>query len=184
MACQMVVAAVPRADHQGVLSCVKAAAQDDGLTLVAFDTEVGIRYELRGINVKRAGSAILPINQLTQILRESTDDEISLDATAEGTVVEGRHEPVRAADAAGGRVPGHPRVRRRRPLPRDHRRRAADDDQPHRVRRGQEGHGQPLRPEGRAVGGRGQDGPAGRHRHQAAGAVRGRRRRSTARPTR
>jgi len=87
MACQMVVAAVPARTTKEVLSCVKAVAQDDGLTLIAFDTEVGIRYEMRGVNAKRAGSAILPINQLTQILRESTDDEISLDATAEGTVV-------------------------------------------------------------------------------------------------
>jgi DNA polymerase III subunit beta len=79
-ACQLVSAAVPARTPKEVLSSVKAVAQDDGLTLVAFDTEVGIRYELRGINVKRAGSAILPINQLTQILRESTDDEISLDS--------------------------------------------------------------------------------------------------------
>jgi DNA polymerase-3 subunit beta len=86
MACQLVSAAVPVRTPKEVLSCVKAVAQDDGITLVAFDTEVGIRYETRGVNVKRAGSAILPINQLTQILRESTDDDISLDSNAEGTV--------------------------------------------------------------------------------------------------
>ena len=86
MACQMVSAAVPARSTKEILSCVKAVAQDDSLTLVAFDTEVGIRYEMRGMMVKRAGSAILPISQLTQILRETTDDEISLDGTAEGTV--------------------------------------------------------------------------------------------------
>src|SRR5437762_3121076 len=87
IACQLVSAAVPARTTKEVLSSVKAVAQDDGLTLVAFDTEVGIRYELRGITVKRAGSAILPINQLTQILRESTDEEISLDAGGETTHV-------------------------------------------------------------------------------------------------
>lgn len=85
-ACQMVSAAVPARTTKEVLSSIKAVAQDDGITLIAFDTEVGIRYETRGINVKRAGSAILPINQLTQILRESNDDEISLDSNAEGTI--------------------------------------------------------------------------------------------------
>ncbi|HEV3435859.1 MAG TPA: DNA polymerase III subunit beta, partial [Gemmata sp.] len=87
LACQMVSAAVPARTTKEILSSVKAVAQDDGLTLVAFDTEVGIRYELRGILVKRAGAAILPINQLTQILRESTDDEIDLDSNEEGTKV-------------------------------------------------------------------------------------------------
>lgn len=85
-ACQQVAAAVPARTPKEVLSCVKAVAQDDGITLIAFDTEVGIRYETRGINVKRAGAALLPINQLTQILRESTDDEISLDSNDEGTI--------------------------------------------------------------------------------------------------
>ena len=52
-ACQMVSAAVPARTTKEVLSNVKAVAQDDGLTLIAFDTEVGIRYELRGITVNR-----------------------------------------------------------------------------------------------------------------------------------
>lgn len=86
MACQMVASAVPARTTKEVLSCVKAVAQDDGLTLVAFDTEVGIRYEMRGVMVQRAGPAILPISQLAQILRETTEDEISLDSTDEGTV--------------------------------------------------------------------------------------------------
>src|SRR5436190_4418734 len=86
-ACQLVSAAVPTRTPKEILSTVKAVAQDDALTLVAFDTEVGIRYELRGNHVKKAGAAILPINQLSQILKESTDDEIVLDANPEGTKV-------------------------------------------------------------------------------------------------
>lgn len=85
-ACQLVSAAVPARTTKEVLSCVKATAQDDSLTLIAFDMEVGIRYEIRGVMVKQAGSAILPITQLTQILRESTDESISLDSNDEGTV--------------------------------------------------------------------------------------------------
>ena len=78
-ACQLVSAAVAARTTKPILSNVKATAQDDGLTLVAYDTEVGIRYDLRGIHATRAGDAILPINQLVQILRESPDAEISLD---------------------------------------------------------------------------------------------------------
>jgi DNA polymerase-3 subunit beta len=87
LACQLVSAAVPARTTKEILSSIKAVAQDDGLTLVAFDTEVGIRYELRGILVHRAGAAILPINQLTQILRESADEQIDLDASDESTRV-------------------------------------------------------------------------------------------------
>jgi DNA polymerase III subunit beta len=86
-ACQLVSAAVPARSTNAILSCVKAVAHDDALTLVAFDTEVGIRYELRGNNVKQAGSAILPITQLTNILKESEVDEVSFDTTADGTKV-------------------------------------------------------------------------------------------------
>lgn len=86
-ACQLVSAAVPARTPKEVLSCVKAVAEGDGLTLVAFDTEVGIRYELRGIVVKRAGAALLPINQLTQILRESIDAELDLDSGDENTKI-------------------------------------------------------------------------------------------------
>ncbi len=88
IACQLVSAVTPtRSVNREILSSVKAVAQDDALTLIAFDTEIGIRYELRGNTVQKAGAAIIPINQLTQILRESTDDEITLDANTEGTKV-------------------------------------------------------------------------------------------------
>ena len=86
-ACQLVSAAVAARTTKPILSNIKATAEDDRLTLIAFDTEVGIRYELRGIMVARTGSAILPITQLTQILRESSDESISLDADDNGTKV-------------------------------------------------------------------------------------------------
>ena len=44
---------------------------DDALTLMATDLEVGVRYELRGIDVGRAGAAVLPIARLGSILRAS-----------------------------------------------------------------------------------------------------------------
>jgi DNA polymerase-3 subunit beta len=101
-ACQLVSAAVPARTTKEILSSIKATAQDDALTLIAFDTEVGIRYELRGNNASRPGSAILPINQLTDILKNCTDDEITLDSSAEVTRVKAgtsRYElPTRPVD--------------------------------------------------------------------------------------
>lgn len=85
-ACQLVSAAVAARTTKPVLSNIKAVAQDDALTLVAYDMEVGIRYELRGIAVARAGSCILPITELVKILRESNDPDINLDAGNEAIV--------------------------------------------------------------------------------------------------
>jgi DNA polymerase-3 subunit beta len=99
-ACQLVSAAVAARTTKPILSNVKATAEDDSLTLVAYDTEVGIRYELRGIAVDRAGSAILPITQLVQILRESQDDELHMDAGDNGTTV--------TAGTSRFEMPGHP----------------------------------------------------------------------------
>src|SRR5262245_12457604 len=95
MACQLVSAAVALRTTIPALKNVKATAHDDALTLVAYDPTdgVGIRYELRGVTVARSGTCILPKDQLVQILRESTDDTISLDAGKEAIV----------AKTAGGR---------------------------------------------------------------------------------
>lgn len=85
MACQLVSVAVPSHTTIPALKNFKATTQDDALLLVAYDPTqgVGIRYELRGITVARAGSCILPKDPLIQILRESTDPDISLDAGKE-----------------------------------------------------------------------------------------------------
>ena len=61
-ACQLVAVAVAARTTKPILSNVKAVAHDDALTLMATDLEVGIRYELRGVKVGRAGSAILPVH--------------------------------------------------------------------------------------------------------------------------
>lgn len=88
MACQLVSAAVPSNTTIPALKNIKATAHDDALMLVAYDPTqgVGIRYELRGVNVQRAGSCILPKDQLIQILRESADADIHIDAGKEAVV--------------------------------------------------------------------------------------------------
>ncbi len=83
------VAVAPR-NVNPILSNVKAIAQDDALVLMATDLEVGVRYELRGVKVQRAGSAILPVQKLISILRENPDEEITLDSDDEGTTMRTR----------------------------------------------------------------------------------------------
>lgn len=94
-ACQIAQMAVAPRTTKPILANVKAVAHDDALVLMATDLEVGIRYELRGIKVSRAGSAILQVGKLVNILREATDLEVTIDAGEETTRVTmrgGRYE--------------------------------------------------------------------------------------------
>src|SRR5262245_32935800 len=79
-ACQIVGVTVPARTTMPVYQNIKAIADADTLTLMATDLEVGIRYELRGLNVEEPGQAILPVGRLTSILRETPDNEVRLDA--------------------------------------------------------------------------------------------------------
>ena len=84
-ACQIVGAAAAGRTTRPILNSIKAVAQDDALVLMGTDTEIGIRYELRGVKVARAGAAILPPTRLISILRETSDADISLDVDADMT---------------------------------------------------------------------------------------------------
>jgi DNA polymerase-3 subunit beta len=85
-ACQSAGAALPNRAVREVLACFRLDAREGGrsapnsLTLTAFDMELGIRQELRGVEVVRPGSALLPATQLTQILRESRTEDVELEA--------------------------------------------------------------------------------------------------------
>ena len=85
-ACQLVQGAVAPRTTKPILANIKAIAQDDALILMATDTEIGIRYEMRGINVGRAGEAILPVARLVNILREATAGELTIDCKDETLV--------------------------------------------------------------------------------------------------
>jgi DNA polymerase-3 subunit beta len=84
---QNVGSAVAARTTRPILANIKAVAQDDALILMGTDMEVGIRYELRGVKVSRAGSAVLPPSRLISILRETNDLDITIDADAETTKI-------------------------------------------------------------------------------------------------
>ena len=94
-ACQVVSIAVAARTTKAVLQCIKAITTPDAMILMATDFEVGIRYELAGLKIDRAGACLLPTSRFINILRESRDDEITIDAGEETTTVElsnGRYE--------------------------------------------------------------------------------------------
>src|SRR4029077_1967279 len=89
-ACQLASVAVASRDVKPVLKNLKAVVNYDRCTLMATDLELGIRLEVRGIKVEEPGEALLPTNRLIAILREATDEELTLEATPDACVIRGQ----------------------------------------------------------------------------------------------
>jgi DNA polymerase-3 subunit beta len=90
-ACQLASVAIPARDVKPILKNIKAIADADRCTLVATDLELGIRLEVRGLKVEEPGEAMLPAARLIAILRESSDEEVSIEADANACIVRGQH---------------------------------------------------------------------------------------------
>jgi DNA polymerase-3 subunit beta len=88
-AIQLASAAVATRDVKPVLRNIKAIVEDDRCILMATDLEIGIRLEVRGIKVDEPGEALLPTGRFNNILRESTDEEMTIEAGADKCVVRG-----------------------------------------------------------------------------------------------
>lgn len=86
-ACHAVAPAVAARTTKPILSNIKMIAEADVITLMATDLELGIRYELRGPQIQKTGSCILPVTKLVSILRESTDEEVLLEAQEEQSTI-------------------------------------------------------------------------------------------------
>jgi len=79
-ACQLASVAVPSRDVKPVLRNLKAVVDNDRCTLMATDLELGIRLEVRGIRVEEPGEALLQTSRFISILRESPDEEMTIEA--------------------------------------------------------------------------------------------------------
>jgi DNA polymerase-3 subunit beta len=89
--CQLASAAVASRDIKPVLKNLKAVVDDERCTLMATDLELGIRLDVRGIKVEDPGEALLPTSRLISILRESSDEELVIEANIESCVIKGEH---------------------------------------------------------------------------------------------
>lgn len=90
-ACQVAGVAVAARDVKPVLRNIKAVVDDGKCTLMATDLELGIRIEVRGIKVEEPGEALLPTSRVVSILRESSDEELTIETDANQTIIRGEH---------------------------------------------------------------------------------------------
>ncbi|MHC4617706.1 MAG: DNA polymerase III subunit beta [Planctomycetota bacterium] len=80
----LLTSVVPSRTPKPILRCVKIAAEGGEVKVCATDLEVGINYLLSEVQVEEAGEVVVPADRLAAIVRESSDEVLSLEA-AEGT---------------------------------------------------------------------------------------------------
>ena len=89
-ACQLASAAVASRDVKPILKNLKAIVAADRCTLMATDLELGIRLEVLSVKVEEPGDAIIPAARMISILRESTDEELTVEANNDACFVRGQ----------------------------------------------------------------------------------------------
>jgi len=78
-----------------VLSCVKIAAGDDGLTLTATDLESSLTLNALRVEVEQPGEALIPADKLSQIVRESIDPTLTISTDGEVVQITGQDSKYR-----------------------------------------------------------------------------------------
>lgn len=86
---QTVAAVAPARSPKPILQNVKLEVTPERATLMATDLEVGIRYDVTGIEVESGGAAVLPVGRFGSILRESNDATFRIESDGQGTTVRG-----------------------------------------------------------------------------------------------
>ena len=72
-----------------VLQCIKLEAAEDTLTLLATDLEAGARYRITAVQVEEPGEALLPADRLMGIVRECTEENLTIETEKEACHIRG-----------------------------------------------------------------------------------------------
>lgn len=105
---QLAAAVAPNRSPRAILENVKLEIGEGTSTLLATDTEVGIRVEISGIEAGKPGVVLLPVGEFGNILRESTDEKLTITVSDSGTVVEGQYSKFQLANADPDEFPAVP----------------------------------------------------------------------------
>ena len=92
---QVVGAVVPTRTPKDILKNVKLQATDGTATLTGTDQEIGIRYEIPGVESESDGEVLLPAAHLLSILRELSDEHVDLELVDGGFWVRAGHSEFR-----------------------------------------------------------------------------------------
>jgi DNA polymerase-3 subunit beta len=87
---QMAASVASARTPKPILENIKLEASAERVTLMATDLEIGIRIELSGFEVEAPGDVVLPIKRVSSILRESSDEKLSLESDGSRTRIWGQ----------------------------------------------------------------------------------------------
>ncbi len=88
---QIANAVAPARSPKAILQNVKLDVTDDLAILTATDTEVGVRLSVPDVEVEATGSAVIPVTRLSLILRESSDEELTIEVDGDKILVVGKN---------------------------------------------------------------------------------------------
>lgn len=88
---QVAAAVAPARSPKEILQNVKMDVASDGGQLTATDMEVGVRLSIPDLDVETPGSAVIPVARLSMILRESSDEMLTIDSDPDKTLITGRN---------------------------------------------------------------------------------------------
>ena len=86
---QTAAAVAPARSPKSILQNVKLEVTGEQAMLSATDMEVGIRIQVEGIEVSAPGAALLHVERMGSILRESTAERLLIETTDSGARVKG-----------------------------------------------------------------------------------------------
>lgn len=79
----------PTRSPRPILQNVRLDATRDEVVLKATDTEVGVRLRVEDVDVEAPGSAVLPVARLNMILRENSDERLTIKVDEAKAIVTG-----------------------------------------------------------------------------------------------
>ena len=72
-----------------ILQNIKLTASEDAVTLMATDMDAGIRIDVEGVDVQTPGKALLSVQRIGSILRESSDEQLYFEVNGSSLIVRG-----------------------------------------------------------------------------------------------
>ena len=86
---QTAAGVVPTRSPKPILQNLKLEVTSEKATLIGTDMEIGIRMDVPGFVIEQPGDVVLPISRFGSILRESSDEKLSLQSDGRKTLVRG-----------------------------------------------------------------------------------------------
>jgi DNA polymerase-3 subunit beta len=71
---------VPARTPKPILRCILIIAEENVISLKATDLEAGILYTLQQVQVEKTGEVVIPADKIASVVRESSDDTLTLEA--------------------------------------------------------------------------------------------------------